>query len=213
MQTLSAPMPDRLERSFFERPTLVVARDLLGRTLVRSVGRECLGGRIVEVEAYVGEEDTACHASSGRTPRNAVMYGPPGFAYVYFTYGMHWMLNVVTEREGFPAAVLLRAIEPEIGLQAIRRRRRGRSDNELTSGPARLCQALGITGAQNGADLVAGSELYLEAGEPVDPGDVVQTPRIGIAYAEPKDRDAPWRFLVRTSHYASQAHRAGRLPR
>ena len=103
---------DLLHRSFFDRPTQAVARELLGCRLIRRLGGTLLAGAIVETEAYIGERDLACHAKAGRTARTAIMYGPPGFAYVYFTYGMHWMLNLVTEAEGFPAAVLIRALQP-----------------------------------------------------------------------------------------------------
>jgi DNA-3-methyladenine glycosylase len=203
----------RLERDFFARPTLLVARGLLGMRLVRRLGRRRAGGRIVEVEAYIGSGDTACHASRGRTPRNAVMFGPPGHAYVYFTYGMHWMLNAVTEREGFPAAVLIRAVEPFQGLDLMRARRGDREDRDLARGPARLCQALAIDRALNGADLVAGSALYFEAGEAVADDAVVATPRVGIDYAAPRDRAAPWRFVIAGSPFVSSARPAARRSR
>jgi hypothetical protein len=122
-----------LPRSFYDRPTLVVARELLGARLVRILDGERLSGIILETEAYVGFEDQGSHAHRGRTPRNAPMFGPPGYAYVYFTYGMHWCLNVVTEAEGFPAAVLIRAILPQEGIEIIRARRNGRD----TLGPAK----------------------------------------------------------------------------
>jgi DNA-3-methyladenine glycosylase len=201
-------MPRRLTRSFFCRPTLMVARDLLGMRLVRQVNGRRSGGRIVEVEAYIGEDDTACHASRGLTRRNAVMFGPPGFAYVYFTYGMHWMLNFVTERKGFPAAVLLRAIEPDEGIESLRRRRRGRPDRELTAGPARLCKALAIDGSLNGSDLVRGRELFIEDEERVPDSDVLSMPRIGIDYSERKDREAAWRFVVASSPFVSRVRRS-----
>lgn len=197
-------MARRLTRSFFARSTLLVARELLGARLVCRVGEEYLVGRVVDVEAYIGESDSACHASRGRTPRNAVMYGPPGHAYVYFTYGMHWMLNVVTERQGVPAAVLIRAIEPLEGLDTLRRRRGGRGDRELTSGPARLCQALGIDRELNGEDMVRGSRLYFEASPGREELPVATTPRIGIDYAREEDRKAPWRFVVAGNPHLSR---------
>jgi DNA-3-methyladenine glycosylase len=160
---------------------------------------------IVEVEAYIGEADTACHASRGRTRRNAVMYGPPGHAYVYFTYGMHWMLNVVVEAEGRPSAVLVRAVEPVEGIEAIRAARPGRPDRELTSGPARICAAFGIDGAIDGADLVDGGELWIEPLREI-PGSEIRTgPRIGIDYAAPRDRRAPWRLWIAGSPSVSRA--------
>ena len=138
-------MTTKLLRQAFIRPTLDVARDLLGRRLVRITHDGLrLSGRIIEAEAYIGMDDLACHAKAGRTKRNQSMWGPPGHAYVYFTYGMHWMLNVVTEKEGFPAAVLLRAIQPQEGLKRMQRNRGGRQDLPLADGPAKLCQALEI---------------------------------------------------------------------
>jgi DNA-3-methyladenine glycosylase len=130
----------RLGREFYARDTLTVARELLGQRLVRVMeDGQRLAGIIVETEAYIGEEDQACHASHGRTPRNAVMYGPAGFAYIYFIYGMYYCLNVVTEQEGFPAAVLIRAIEPTEGIPRMQAYRQGRPLHELTNGPGKLC--------------------------------------------------------------------------
>ena len=148
----------RLPRRFFAGPTLRVARELLGQRLVHLSGGLRLDGMIIETEAYIDQTDLACHARFGRTPRSGVMYGPPGRAYVYFTYGMHWMLNIVTEAEGFPAAVLIRAIRPEAGL-AVMQARRGADvpPARLTDGPGKLAQALGIDGALNGHDLCARS--------------------------------------------------------
>jgi len=198
----------RFSREFFARDTLTVARELLGARLVRLLDGRRLSGVIVECEAYIGQNDTACHASRGRTPRTEVMFGPPGHAYVYFTYGMHWMLNVVTEAEGFPAAVLLRALQPVEGIETIRalRQSRGRprSDRELTSGPARLTQALAIDQSFNGADLVTGDSLWLEPGDPVPDVLVARGPRIGIRYAAQADQQAPWRFWVRNNPYVSR---------
>jgi DNA-3-methyladenine glycosylase len=154
-----------------------------------------LSGRIVEVEAYVGEEDAACHASVGRTPRTEVMYGPPGHAYVYFIYGMHHCLNVVTHREGFPAAVLIRGIEPEEGLKLMRANRPGRSDAELTNGPAKLCQAFRIDRQLNRVDLCTSGELFLEGAAPVAEVNVVATPRVGVRGDEAA-LNAPWRLCV-----------------
>jgi DNA-3-methyladenine glycosylase len=183
----------------------------LGQRLVRVLDGVRLSGRIVEVEAYVGEEDQASHARFGRTKRNAPMYGPPGHAYVYFIYGMHHCLNVVTEREGYPAAVLIRALEPLEGLEEMRVRRwpesaegRGaRPDAQLTSGPARLCQALGIDRRFDGADLCApGALLFLEDAAIPD-GAVVTAPRIGVRGDE-RALIVPWRFYVRDSQYVSR---------
>ena len=180
-----------LPRKFYAQPTLQVARELLGARLVRILDGVRLAGIIIEAEAYVGEEDLGCHAKSGKTKRNAVMYSPPGHAYVYFTYGNHWMLNAVTEQEEFPAAVLLRAIEPVEGVEIMLQRRNGRD----TLGPGKLAQALGIDGAQNGIDLCTqDSGLWIEAGETIPDAAVVTGPRVGL-YSVPEPwKSIPWRF-------------------
>ncbi len=194
----------RVSRDFFARDTLTVARELLGRRLVRVLDGERLAGRIVEVEAYVGEEDQASHASCGVTRRNAPMYGPPGHAYVYFIYGMHHCFNVVTERKGYPAAVLVRALEPLEGVELMRARRSGRPDAQLTGGPARLCQALEIDRRFDGADLCAPDALlFLEEGAAVPDEAVVTGPRIGVRGDEVA-LTVPWRFYVRDSRYVSR---------
>ena len=150
---LAPPLqPDFLPRSFFDRPTQSVARELLGGRLIRKLAGTLLVGAIVETEAYIGERDLACHARVGKTPRTRIMYGPPGLAYVYFTYGMHWMLNLVTEAEGFPAAVLIRAIQPLEGISCMEDRRGGKPLSQLANGPAKLTQALGIAREENGLD-------------------------------------------------------------
>jgi DNA-3-methyladenine glycosylase len=184
-----------LGRQFFARDTLTVARELLGQRLVRLVEGRRVSGRIVEVEAYIGEQDAACHASAGRTQRTEIMYGPPGHAYVYFIYGMHHCLNVVTEREGFPAAVLIRGVEPQEGLEVMRANRPDRADSELTNGPAKLCQALRIDGRLNGVDLCTSKELFLERAGPALEADIVAAPRVGVRGDEVA-LNVPWRFCV-----------------
>lgn len=184
-----------LDRKFYERDTLQVARALLGKKLVRKIGRIDLAGIIVETEAYCGEEDSACHAHRGKTPRNAVMFGRPGHAYVYFTYGMHYMLNLVTEAEGNPCAVLVRAIVPLTGVKEMEARRK-RKGSELTNGPAKICQALNIDKSLNGWDLTLGSKLWIENYEKIPAKSILATPRIGINYAEKEHRETLWRFLV-----------------
>lgn len=187
----------RLPRSFYARPTLEVARALLGQRLVRLRGPERLAGLIVEAEAYIGQEDMACHAHSGMTRRNAVMFGPPGHAYVYFTYGMHWMLNFVTEAEGRPAAVLVRALIPVSGLPTMRRLRRGRPDAVLADGPAKLTQALGIDGDLNGCDLCAAkAPLFVEAAPSVPESAVTYSPRVGVNYAPEPWKSQLWNLRV-----------------
>lgn len=193
----------QLKRDFYERDTLTVARELLGKRLVRVVEGKRLSGLIVEVEAYIGEEDQASHASCGPTPRNEVMYGLPGYAYVYFIYGMHHCFNVVTEEKGFPAAVLVRALKPTEGLDLMRRNRPGCPNGELTNGPAKLCQALAIDGALNGADLCTGEELFVEEGRAVADEEIATTTRIGIRGDEGA-RSVPWRFYIRENEFVSQ---------
>jgi DNA-3-methyladenine glycosylase len=172
-----------LARAFYARPAVVVARELLGCVLVHRVAGEPLAaGRIVETEAYVGEHDRASHARSGRTARNAPMYGAPGRAYVYFVYGMHDMFNVVCATHGEPQAVLVRALAPLCGHDVMRRRRGFAAARDLARGPARLCQALAITRAQNGADLCRG-RLWIAPGA-LQPGERVRrSARIGVEYA------------------------------
>ena len=191
-----------LPRTFYQRPTLEIAPDLLGRYLVAADSQAQVGGRIVEVEAYIGEDDPACHAHRGRTMRNDVMYGPPGRAYVYFTYGNHWMLNVVTEREGFPAAVLIRALEPKIGQHIMCQRRRVTRDRDLTNGPGKLTAALGISGTDNGSNL-RDSRLFIT--QFIDPPAAIgQSGRVGVS----EGGDVPWRFFDSESPWVS-LYRAG----
>jgi DNA-3-methyladenine glycosylase len=194
---------DRLRRDFYRRSTLTVARELLGQRLVRVVDGQRLSGLIVEVEAYIGEDDAACHAACGRTPRNEAMYGSPGHAYVYFIYGMHHCLNVVTEETGFPAAVLIRALEPLEGLDIMRRYRSGRPDRELTNGPAKLCQALAIDRGFNRVDLCTGEVLFIEEGRMVAQEEVGTSPRIGIKAGE-LAMSVPWRFYLQGNAFVSR---------
>lgn len=187
---MSRPLP----RQFYDRPTLTVARELIGARLVRILEGVKLAGLITEAEAYIGGEDLACHARAGRTPRTLPMYGPPGHAYIYFTYGNHWMLNAVTEKEGFPAAVLIRAIQPIEGMEVISARRGGLD----TYGPGKLCQALGIGRGENQADLTATAQnLWIEAGAFVPDSAVTIGPRVGLNSVPEPWKSKPWRFLVK----------------
>ena len=193
-----------IQQEFFARPTLTVARELLGQHLVREIDGQRLSGLIVETEAYIGLDDSACHASRGRTPRTEVMFGPPGRTYVYFVYGMHYMLNLVTEEEGFPAAVLIRALEPLAGFDAMQAHRpRITREVNLTNGPAKLCQALRIDKAWHNWDVTLGEKLWLEPGDPAPETSIATGPRVGIAYALPEDQAAPWRFWVRANRFVS----------
>ena len=180
----------KLPRSFYDRDTTLVARELLGKHLVHVVAGEARIGRIVETEAYLGPHDLAAHSARGLTPRTSVMFGPPGHAYVYLIYGMHWCMNVVTEEEGHASAVLLRALEPVANLE-------GR-----TQGPALLCKAMGITGALTGHDLVR-DDLYIADPGPASPLKIVKRPRIGVDYAGHWARRL-LRFYVRGNPFVSK---------
>lgn len=197
-------MAARLPREFYARDTLDVARDLLGKRLVRLDDGVRLSGRITEVEAYIGEDDRASHASPGPTARNAPMYGPPGYTYVYLIYGVHHCLNIVTEREGFPAAILIRALEPLEGLETIQQRRGlHHLSPSLTCGPGRLCAALNIDRRLNACDLCAADALlWIEDAEAVPETQVARSPRIGVR-GDQAALEARWRFYIRDSTWVS----------
>jgi DNA-3-methyladenine glycosylase len=191
----------KLPRSFYQQPTVDVARQLLGKYLVRKHPHGTAVGRIVETEAYIGPEDKACHAARGRTVRNEVMFGPAGHAYVYFIYGFHHMLNIVTEGVDFPAAVLIRAVEPVKGVELMQARRGTGKVTNLASGPGKLCEAFAIDRSLNGSD-VCGKVLYVEdTAEPAT--NVVTTPRIGVDYAG-KWKNKPLRFLIGGNPFVSK---------
>jgi DNA-3-methyladenine glycosylase len=197
-----------LAREFFNRDPRLVGPDLLGKLLVRREGRQVLAGRIVEVEAYLGENDSAAHSAAGRTARNAVLFGPPGLAYVYFIYGTHFCLNVSCLPDGQAGGILFRALEPLVGIEAMARARGlclPLADlRRLTSGPGRLAEALGVTRARdNGKDLSApSSDLFLaEAGDRSEPPPVLITARIGISQA----RLLPLRYLIAGNQFVSRA--------
>jgi len=206
----SPPLP--LPRAFYLRPTLTVARDLLGKLLVRRLRDELLVGRIVEVEAYLGEKDPASHAYRGKTQRNSVMFREGGYLYVYFTYGMHFCCNVVTENEGRGRAVLLRAVEPALGLERMATNRsidieelddrdRGVSRRcaDLTNGPAKLCQAMGIARKENGVDLCA-DKIWIGEDLSSRPLKIARSRRIGIRAGV----DHLWRFYVKGNPFVSR---------
>ncbi len=203
-----------LPAEFYARPTLRVARALLGKVLVHRSRDGVAAGRIVEVEAYRGPADRAAHSAGGRrTARNEVMWGPAARLYVYFTYGMHYCCNVVTRGAGVPEAVLLRALEPIAGVTLMRRRRgiADVADDRLARGPGNLCRAMGIDRARNGGDLVAGPVVILDA-PPVPAAAVAVSPRIGVAYAG-SDALLPWRFSVRGSAAVSGGRAVNTPPR
>jgi DNA-3-methyladenine glycosylase len=196
-----------LPRSFYDRPVEQVARDLLGAVVESGTPEGVVGVRLVEVEAYAGEDDPASHAWRGRTPRTEVMFGPPGVAYVYFTYGMHWCVNAVCGPPGRASAVLLRAGEVVQGSE-LARQRRGPTvpDRRLASGPANLARALGLDGAWHGEGLTAASgRLRIRAGAPVPDEQVVAGPRVGIT----RGVDTAWRFLVAGNPHVSGPRRTG----
>lgn len=199
-----SPVGRLVPQRFYQRDALEVARDLLGHYLC--AGRVVL--RITEVEAYRSQHDTACHARFGRTARNEPMWGPPGRAYVYLCYGLHQLLNLVTGPAGHPAAVLIRACEPVRGLEIIRARRGGSDGPALLAGPGRVAQALALDGSFNHHPLYRPGGLVLRWGTP--PRGVLAGPRVGIDYADPDDRAAPWRFAARDTPWLSR--RAGLLP-
>jgi len=190
-----------LARDFFLDAPDLVARKMLGKLLVRAGSGEARVGRIVELEAYFGEADAAAHAFAGKTKRNAVLFGPPGHAYVYFVYGMHYCLNVSCEREGRAGCVLFRALEPLDGLEAMARARGVATPLALTSGPGRLCQAFGITrAADNGTDLTAPeSDLQIQD-DGFKAGEILVTPRIGIS----KEANRPARFVLAGNPFVSK---------
>jgi DNA-3-methyladenine glycosylase len=205
---MSLPLPSttlsRLPREFYARSVLLVAREVIGKVLVHRTPEGEAAGRIVEAEAYRGPRDLAAHSARGLTRRTAAMFGPPGHAYVYLLYGASWAINLVVATEGAPHAVLIRALEPVRGIALMRQRRnRPSASRELTNGPGKLAQALGITGAQYGADLCS-EDLFLEDGPRCAP--LGRSPRINVAYAGVW-ATRRWRFFERGNRYVSVAPR------
>jgi DNA-3-methyladenine glycosylase len=180
---------NKLKRQFYDRPTLQVARDIVGKHLVFNSPEGTVAARIVETEAYIGQDDAACHAARGKTRRNEVMFGRPGFTYVYFIYGMYYCLNFVTESKGKPAAVLIRAAEPVDGIGLMQSNSPGKKRLDLLSGPGKLCRSFGLTREQNGLDLT-GNIIYLEE-RSKERVRISTSPRIGINQAT----EHPWRFF------------------
>ncbi|MGH4124425.1 MAG: DNA-3-methyladenine glycosylase [Clostridium sp.] len=200
----------KLNRKFYARETLEVAKELLGKILVHEVNGVKLSGKIVETEAYIGSIDKACHAYGGRkTPRLTTLYGRPGISYVYFIYGMYHCFNVITKEEGFPEGVLIRAIEPIEGLDLMSKLRFKTAYNELTkaqiknltSGPSKLCIAMNINKENNKQDLCT-SELYIEDSVEKEKVEIIEAKRIGIDYAE-EAKDFLWRFYIKNNIWVS----------
>jgi DNA-3-methyladenine glycosylase len=193
-----------LSCDFYNRETEIVAQEMLGKIIEHNTPEGITSAMIVETEAYIGEHDLACHAAAGRTKRTALLYGPPGFSYVYFIYGVHWCFNAVTRAEGLPSAVLVRAVEPVSGKPLMRLRRSDKpKEIDLTNGPGKLCEALGIDGAMNGVSLQR-KPLVIREGRTVSPDEIGVTPRIGISRAV----DWPLRYTIRGNPYVSRFPRA-----
>lgn len=188
----------KLKRKFFAQSTLQVARRLLGKYLVLKQNGTLLSGKIVETEAYIGKDDPASHAFGRITPRNRIMYGPPGYAYIYFIYGNHYCLNFVTEKEGFPAAVLIRALEPSGGIEKMSENRNSATAENLTNGPGKLCQAFGIDKNLNGCDITSNLLFVEDRNEKVD--QIESSARIGVNQGSNKK----WRFYVAKNSFVSK---------
>ena len=187
----------RLTRAFFQRDTVKTARDLLGMQLVVKEQGNRIAGIISETEAYRGEEDLACHARAGLTPRTTIMYGPAGHVYTYFNYGLHWLFNIVTEVDGFPGAVLIRGVIATEGIDIIGQRRKGRPRSEWTNGPAKLCQALGINKTHYGLDICTPqSTIFVEKRPPISNSSVTYSARVGLNNVPEPWKSIPWRFVL-----------------
>mgnify|MGYP000058806407 FL=1 len=187
-------------RRFYERDVVDVARDLLGKLLVREVEGKRLVGRIVEVEAYRGRDDPASHAYRGRTKRNEVMFGKPGLAYIYLAYGVNWCLNITSEPEGEPAAVLIRAVEPLEGIEEMMANRQVSNLKNLTNGPGKLTKAFKIDGSLNGWDVTKGEILYIVYPDEEEEFEIGVSARIGIKFG----LDKPWRFFIKNNPFVSR---------
>ncbi|MBQ9250529.1 MAG: DNA-3-methyladenine glycosylase [Oscillospiraceae bacterium] len=198
----ASPLP----RAFYLRSALQAAPELLGKLLCHETTEGLTAGRIVEVEAYVGPEDDGAHSYGGRrTERTAIQYGEGGYAYVFGIYGMHWCFNAITAAPGKPEVVLVRALEPVLGLELMEKRRKTGDPRQLCSGPGKLCQALGITKAQYGLDL-CGGELYIAEGESIPATRIAVSPRVNIDYAT-QYKDRLWRFYIADNVYVSKVPR------
>lgn len=193
-------MSTPLTKAFYQKPTLELAPALLGCELVSYVDGEEVGGIIVEVEAYRGDIDQACHCYHKRTKRNDVMFWEPGYAYIYFIYGMYHCLNVVSEKRDFGAAVLIRAIEPTRGIEVMRERRGGKRDRDLANGPGKLCQALGLDTSYSGQHFNTADDFALLKGRRIDKANIERSSRIGIS----KSTELDWRFSMKDNPWVSR---------
>ncbi len=200
MERLNLENLKKLELDFYLQPTLKVAKELLGKIIVRRLNNQILAGKIVETEAYIGESDPASHAFGGATQRNKIMYLLGGHIYVYFTYGMHYCFNVVTEDEGFPAAVLIRAVEPIEGIELMQKFRRTDKIQNLTNGPAKFCQSFAIDKSLNGKSLL-GNEIFIAESADNVKFKIGKTPRIGVK----SGLDKKWRFFIIGNPFVSKA--------
>jgi len=199
LNTSNFDLSKKLDLDFYLQPTLKVAKNLLGKIVVRKIGKNILAGKIVETEAYIGENDPACHAFGGMTPRNKIMYLQGGHAYVYFTYGMHYCFNVVTEREGFPSAVLIRAVEPIEGIELMKKLRQTKDIYNLTNGPAKFCQAFKIDKSLNGTSLLGDEIFIIESNDNLNLK-IGRSSRIGIK----SGLDKKWRFFIIGNPFVSK---------
>lgn len=199
LNTSNFDLSKKLDLNFYLQPTLKVAKNLLGKIVVRKIGKNILAGKIVETEAYIGENDPACHAFGGMTPRNKIMYLQGGHAYVYFTYGMHYCFNVVTEREGFPSAVLIRAVEPIEGIELMKKLRQTKDIYNLTNGPAKFCQAFKIDKSLNGTSLLGDEIFIIESNDNLNLK-IGRSSRIGIK----SGLDKKWRFFIIGNPFVSK---------
>ena len=193
----------KLNKSFFQKNTILVAKNLLSKYLVLKNGKNIISGKIVETEAYRGENDLACHASKGRTKRTELLYQCPGTIYVYFIYGMYYCLNIVTEKKDFPSAVLIRAIEPKEGIELMIRKRKTKNIFNLTSGPGKLCQAFGIDKKFHGKNIF-GDKIFIEdRGEKLSRKNIISAKRVGVDYAG-VCKDYRWRFYIKNNKFISK---------
>ena len=195
----------KLSIEFYNQSTLKVAKLLLGKFLIRKLNGKKLIGKIVETEGYSGPKDLASHASRGKTPRNEIMFGPPGHAYIYLIYGINYCFNLVTEKESYPAAVLIRALEPKEGIEEMKKRRKMKNNlpYTLTNGPGKLCQAFGIDKGLNKINVTQGTLWVEDSGEKIKPQNIVAAKRIGVDYAR-EYKDKLWRFYIKNNKFVSK---------